>query len=116
MTSIHLNKMVWFQGLCATDSKTDTEAELEIQQKSVAEGNIASVDSGANPPDKRQRLYPASVDVTMEEFFYISHLRADDDHTLSVMDDNHFYHWSSFKGMSEADLVNVGFCRGAASD
>jgi hypothetical protein len=50
----------------------------------------------------------------MEEFFYISHLRADDDHTLSVMDDNHFYHWSSFKGMSEADLVNVGFRRGAA--
>jgi hypothetical protein len=29
------------------------------------------------------------------------------------MDNNHFYHWSEFKGMPKADLVNVLFHQGA---
>jgi hypothetical protein len=42
-------------------------------------------------PDVR-RLYSASVDISMFEFFFICHLRPDDEHTLSVMDNNDFYH------------------------
>ncbi|KAA1089612.1 hypothetical protein PGT21_024949 [Puccinia graminis f. sp. tritici] len=106
----------------ATDTETEGEAEVnfidtthtDICATDEQAVNDESAASDHHPPAKRQRLYSASVDISMFEFFFICHLRPDDEHTLSVMDDNDFYHWSAFKGMTEADLVKVGFRRGAA--
>ncbi|EFP84195.2 hypothetical protein PGT21_028958 [Puccinia graminis f. sp. tritici] len=106
----------------ATDTETEGEAEAnfihtthtDICATNEEAINDESAASDHQPPAKRQRLYSASVDISMFEFFFICHLRPDDEHTVSVIDNNDFYHWSAFKGMTEADLVKAGFRRGAA--
>ncbi|WAQ90615.1 hypothetical protein PtA15_13A13 [Puccinia triticina] len=65
-------------------------------------------------PPKTHHLRRAAADLTMRQFFFISHLAEDDEHTLATMQKHSIYHWSVFKGMTKADLAEAGFNLGPA--
>ncbi|WAR58853.1 hypothetical protein PtB15_10B192 [Puccinia triticina] len=65
-------------------------------------------------PPKTHHLRRAAADLTMRQFFFISYLAEDDEHTLATMQKHSIYHWSVFKGMTKANLVEAGFNLGPA--
>ncbi|KAA1110413.1 hypothetical protein PGT21_020861 [Puccinia graminis f. sp. tritici] len=103
-----------FQGLEVTDPHSEADVRTQIVPQDAAVSSHGPGDIDAERAAKRARWYPASVEVSMEEFFYVCHLRTDDVHTMEVMENNDFYHWSAFKGMSAIELVNTGFRAGVA--
>ncbi|OAV90379.1 hypothetical protein PTTG_28333 [Puccinia triticina 1-1 BBBD Race 1] len=66
------------------------------------------------PPAKRQCLNWADFNQTMAQFFALSNLMENDKHTLSVIQKHSIYHWSVFKGMTQAELEEAGFKLGPA--
>ncbi|OAV92997.1 hypothetical protein PTTG_02807, partial [Puccinia triticina 1-1 BBBD Race 1] len=80
------------------DSKTNLPLALA---KGPVEGFVAVGDPVPRdiPPAKRQRLHQADFNLSMEQFFLISHLKGNEKHTISIIKKHSIYHWSAFKGM-----------------